>query len=257
MNSPSRPLLAAAIALAVALFVFGSALARAITTAPASPEESYAQPPADDAVVYGEEALTMDELVDALERDPFQPDRQRPPTRYRLPGDVDPPPPPPPPAPPPVPDFRVAGTAVSPEGGFAVMRVGDGPVRVLAVGEYLGGYQLDRVSSASATMKNEDREVTVTVPGPAFNAAAAAPTAPRAPAQRGPAQRQQQAREMTAEQAAVMTRLLESAREQGATPAMLQALQRMIQERGIDNMGTMDIQIQGSGITIRRPDNSQ
>jgi hypothetical protein len=255
MTTPSRPLLAAAIALAVALFVFAGALARAVTTQPVTAAGPHTKPPGDDAVVYGEEALTMDELVDALERDPFQPDRRRPSFRYRLPGDVDPPPPPPPPQPPPVPDFRVAGTAVSQEGGYAVMRVGDGPVRVLAVGEYLGGYQLDRVSSTSATMKNDDGEVTVTVPGPAFSAAAELPAA-RMPAQRGPAQRPQQAREMTAEQAAAMTRILENAREQGATPAMLQAIQRMIQERGIENMG--EIQIQGGGMTIRRrPDNSQ
>jgi hypothetical protein len=257
MNSPSRALIAAAALLAVALFVFGSALVRAIIVEPvlAADADTHASPVQAVADSHREEPLGMDELLAALDNDPFQPDRRRAPVRYRLPGDVDPPPPPPPPAPPPVPDFRVAGTAVAPEGGFAVMRIGEGQTRVLAVGEYMAGYRLERVSAGSVIMKNDAHEVTVSVPGPSASVAAARPAAPpgRAPA---PAQRPQQSREMSVEQAAMLNALLERARAQGATPQMLQALQRMIQERGLDAMGGMDIQIQGGGMSIspRRPD---
>jgi hypothetical protein len=259
--STSRALVVAALAFTVALFVFGSALVRALASDAVT--EPPAPPSAADTTDGGEPAerrLSSDALMLAVENDPFQPDRSRPAARYRLPGDVDPPPPPPPPPPPALPDFRVTGTAVMPDGGIAVLGIGDAPPRVLAIGEYLGGYMLAGVTSETATMKNDEREITLLVPGPsarpaAAAAAAAATRGPGAGAARGMQQGRQAAppppnpREQ-ALQAEVLDALLRRAQADGATPQMLQAIERMIQQRGIQNIGTMDIQIQNGTMTI-------
>jgi hypothetical protein len=258
--SASRALVVAALAFTVALFVFGSALVRALAS------DAGTEPPAPPSVADttdggapAERPLGADALMLAVENDPFQPDRSRPAARYRLPGDVDPPPPPPPPPPPALPDFRVTGTAVLPQGGFAVLGIGDAPPRVLAIGEYLGGYMLAGVTSETATMKNDEREITLLVPGPsarpAAAAAAAAPRGPGAGAGRGMQQGRQAApppnpREQ-ALQAEMLDALLRRAQADGATPQMLQAIERTIQQRGIQNIGTMDVQIQNGTMTIR------
>src|SRR5690606_27401746 len=94
--------------------------------------------------VVAERPLTMDALQLAIDNDPFQESRRRPPERYRMPGDPieDAGPPPPPPPPP----FQVLGIAQLPGGGgSAIMQVEDAPPRVVSVGESLFGYTLDRV----------------------------------------------------------------------------------------------------------------
>lgn len=105
--------------------------------------------------------LTRDALMLAVENDPFQETRQRPPERYRMPGDPieDAGPPPPPPPPP----FQVLGIAQLAEGGLAVMQIEDSPPRVLSVGESLFGYTLERVEGEVATMSGQGRTLTLTV----------------------------------------------------------------------------------------------
>jgi hypothetical protein len=257
-GSTSRALVVAALAFTAALFVFGSALVRALAsdavTEPAPPSAADTT----DGGAPAERPLSADALMLAVENDPFLPDRSRPAARYRLPGDVDPPPPPPPPPPPALPDFRVSGTAVLPQGGFAVLGIGDAPPRVLAIGEYLGGYMLAGVTAETATMKNDEREITLLVPGPSARpaAAAAAAAAPRGPgAGRGMQQGRQAApppnpREQ-ALQAEMLDALLRRAQADGATPQMLQAIERLVQQRGIQNVGTMDVQIQNGTMTFR------
>jgi hypothetical protein len=260
-HSTSRALIVSAVAFTVALFVFGSALVRAlasdtVTEPPPTPSAADTTDGAEPA----ERPLSADALMLAVENNPFQPDRSRPAARYRLPGDVDPPPPPPPPPPPALPDFRVTGTAVLPQGGFAVLGIGDAPPRVLAIGEYLGGYMLAGVTSETATMKNDEREITLLVPGPSARPAAAAPAAaaPRGPGA-GAGRGMQQGRQATPQanpreqalQAELLDALLRRAQADGATPQMLQAIERMIQQRGIQNIGTMDVQIQNGTMTIR------
>lgn len=261
MNMPSRGLLAASAALVASAFVLGNAALRA-TSAPAITLERAPSPAASAPGMALGEDLAAEALVQVLDADPFQPDRQRPPQRYRLPGDVDPPPPPPPPPPPAIPEFRVSGTAVTPDGGFAMMRIGDGATRVVARGDFLGGYQLHQVTSNGVVMKNEEREVSVTVPSPAAQVAAspAPPTSPAAQVNRAEQIRQQAAQnqrqqQLTPEQARRMAEILERARTDGASPQMLQALQQMIQQRGIDNFMNTDIVIDGNNMRMmqRRP----
>jgi hypothetical protein len=259
MTPSGRPVLyAAAAACTVAALVFANALGRAFDTGPPGPATPPGTP-ADTAAANSpdERPLSMDAIMLAIENDPFQPERTRSARRYRLPGDVDLPPPPPPPVPPPPPDFRIVGTAVTPDGGFAVMGVGDAPARVLAIGDYLAGYRLERVAAESALMKNDEREITLTVPGPSPDVAAAA--GPQRAGRQAMPERpgmqnrpgQQNPREALM-QAQLLEALLERARAQGANPQMLQTLQRLLEQRGIEGMRDMDVQIQGGNMTIRR-----
>ncbi|HSJ23647.1 MAG TPA: hypothetical protein VK929_03110 [Longimicrobiales bacterium] len=255
MTAPSRGLLAAGAAAAVAALVFGAALLRALAPTPVALGD--APPMMGDVATAGavHDVLDNDALEQALQSDPFSPARQRPHQRYRLPGDVDPPLPPPPPAPPPVPEFRVSGTAVTPDGGFAVLGIGDGAARIVGVGEYLAGYQVARVTTDAVIMSNDDGEVRVPVPAPSARIATAPePPMPRQ-GQQGGGRNQQQRQQMTPEQARMMQQILERARSDGATPQMLQAIQQIIQQRGIENFQNSEIVIQDGSMRImpRRP----
>lgn len=251
---PGRALAGAALAFAAALVVFVSALGRALAPvdAGAAPVGVPGSEPADSASAP-RPPLGADALMLAVENDPFSPGRTRPGQRYRLPGDVDPPPPPEPPPPPPLPDFRVSGTVVTPDGGLAVIRIGDGASRVLSIGDYLGGYRLERVTAETATLRNDERELTLLVPGPAAQPMASAAPQPQRGAGRGPGMmgRQQQNPREQAARAELLEALLARARADGATPQQLQAIQRMVEQRGIENMGNVEVQIQGGTMTLR------
>jgi hypothetical protein len=191
MRRPENSLvLGIALAAAAAVFL-GSALVRAVTVAPppaplpddgaaldaavatlptpAGDAGPAARVPVDEADAASappitqppELALSMDALRLAVDADPFQPERKRHPDRYLLPGErvTDEPPP----EPPPVPPFRIVGTAVSPAGNLALIQVEDLPPRVLAVGESLLGYVLERVDGEFATMTGPQRSVTLPV----------------------------------------------------------------------------------------------
>jgi hypothetical protein len=255
MTAPSRGLIAAGATFAAAAIILAGALLRATAEPPLKLELAPAEL-AGEPTFITDEAMAMDAMAEVLDADPFQPDRQRPPSRYRLPGDVDPPPPPPPPPPPAIPDFRVAGTAVTADGGVAMMRVGDGVTRVLAPGDFLAGYQLHRIHEEGVVMRNDEREVSVTVPGPSARSAAAAPAPARgAPQQQNRAQQQGRQQQLTPEQARRMAEILERARSDGATTQMLQAIQQLIQQRGMDSFMNMDIIIDGGTMRTmqRRP----
>lgn len=114
-----------------------------------------------DGAPAAERALTLEALSLAVDNDPFQPDRRRPPEPYRMPGDfVDEPEAAPPPPPPP---FRLLGTAAMEGGGLAVMQVEDALPRVLEVGESLMGYTLAEVAGDAATLMGDGRTLTLTV----------------------------------------------------------------------------------------------
>jgi hypothetical protein len=257
---PVRSLIAAAAAFLVGVTLFGSALLRAMAPPPVALEAPAPPPPQSLGGAPGEVLLDEVGMADVLDADPFQPDRQRPPRRYRLPGDVDPPPPPPPPPPPEIPHFRVSGTAVVPDGGFAVMRIADGPERMLALGDFLGGYRLHGITQDGVVMKNDEREVSVLVPGPAQHVASAPARPQPQPQPRAGQPQPQQRQQMTAEQARRFAEILEGARADGATPQMLQAIQQLIQQRGIDTFQNMDIVIEGGSMSVRQrrpPDGGQ
>jgi hypothetical protein len=244
-GSPARTLIAASASLAVALLLFVGALVRAIAPGTGGPVVAATEPapPQDEMAAAADRSLTMDALLLAVENDPFEAERRRPASRYRLPGNVEPPPPPPPP---PLPDFRVAGTAVTPSGGFAIVHIGDAPPRVLEVGEYLAGFRLQHVAAESITMTNDEREVTLLVPEPAARAALPAP------AQRGRGQMQGRQGAFNMQEAQLLQALLQRARQQGATPQSLQQIQRLAEQNGVAAMAGMDIQIQDGNLVIRR-----
>jgi hypothetical protein len=192
MRISRPPVLAGALAFACAALLFGGTLVRALgagshTTigvpgsqspgaadAPVSdaapgaavettPENEAARAPMGAAIPPGADrsGLGIDALRLAAENDPFRPDRRRPPERYRMPGeevdDV------PPPEPPPLPPFRVVGTAVTANGGFALVQLAETTPRVVNVGERLIGYTLDSVNGEFATWTGEGRTLTFPV----------------------------------------------------------------------------------------------
>lgn len=190
MRHTDRTFLIAAAVCAGAAVLLGVTLVRALTVGPmpagpagplapvtdhavlgSSPEDAVeVLPPGADAPMHSPEVvtppaetrpLTMDALQLAIDNDPFREDRQRPPERYRMPGDaIEPQGPPPLPPPPP---FQVLGIAQSPGGGLAVMQIADSPPRVVSVGESLFGYTLDRVEGEVATLSGQGRILTLTV----------------------------------------------------------------------------------------------
>lgn len=83
-------------------------------------------------------------LIAAVDKDPFHPERRRPAQRFQLPS-----------AAPPVPrvadaNVRVVGTAVSPDGGFAMCSWAGGAPRIVRVGDRLGDWTLSKVMPGAA-----------------------------------------------------------------------------------------------------------
>jgi hypothetical protein len=85
----------------------------------------------------------------AVEKDPFQVDRRRPGQRFRPAADLANAP-----APeantPAAPTVELIGTAVSPDGGFAVCAVSGASPRIVRVGQRVGDWTLSRVTKGAA-----------------------------------------------------------------------------------------------------------
>lgn len=245
---PGRTLLVAAAACALAALLFAVTLIRAVgldqTVPVGGPEHDAAGAVSADTDVR-DTPLSAEALLLAVEHNPFAPDRQRPPARYRLPGDVDPEPPPPPPPAPPLPPFVLYGTVVDTDqsGSAALIQLGDEPARLIPVGASLAGYQLAHVAQQSAVMSNGEREIMLQVPGPQRQVAAApVDTRQRGNTRMTPGDRQgaaaadlrqrvEAAREQQMRQFQ-MVEALERARQSGAPPDMIEALERAIQQSG-------------------------
>lgn len=248
-GSPARVLIGAAVAFTVALFVFGSALVRALGYVPVLPQDT-APAPAAPADAGAPQPLDTNALLLAVENDPFQPDRQPPAQRYRLPGDVEPEPPPPPPMRP-IPEFLLSGTMVVGDGGAALIQVGDDPARLLFVGASMAGFRLTRVMPQAAIMSDGERELALYVPAPAQTIVAEAEQDPRSRRRQSQQQQRQQAdrerqQEMRMQQ---IGQLLERAQQTGTSPQMLQALERaLLQNRD----GMQNVQISPDGRVIFR-----
>jgi hypothetical protein len=109
------------------------------------------------------------QILSAVARDPFRPDRRRPPGRYRLPGQA--PPPEAPPAydytpPPAAPPFGLLGTVVLPNGrGLAALSGQGGDSRIVRVGETMDGFRVVRVTSGAATLTDGDTTIVLTTQG--------------------------------------------------------------------------------------------
>lgn len=234
IDSPRRGLVTAAIVFTVSLFVFGSALVRALGTDTAAPLAGTAGDGADTAPPAAE-ALSTEALMLAIDNDPFQPTRERPAERYRLPGDVDPEPPPAPPEPAPLPPFFLQGTIVDPQPArsAALIQLGeDGLPALLPVGSTLAGFKVAEVTREAVVMTDGERQVWLRVPGPQQTVAAAPPTRGNNRNNRG---RDNQTHPMPAaaervrQQVMQLMQQLQAARQSGASPEVLQAIQQAIE----------------------------
>jgi hypothetical protein len=240
MNRIPPTLALAALACVAALLVLGATLAGALSIEPV-PAPAAATDGANVAAHGAAPGLSTDALMLAVEHDPFRPDRQRSPERYRMPGEEEPVPPEPPPPPPPPPPFRLIGTAVSPTGSVAVIEV-ENSSRMLEIGEELLGYRLTAVEPERATMESSEQRVDLPLTS---SLAAAAGTRE----QRRNNARQQQDRAAAAEAA---RELIERIRQSGGnvTPQMLEQLRRLQTEGR--NIG---VEVEAGRFMIRtRPD---
>jgi hypothetical protein len=242
MSRTSALLAAAALGCAAALFLFCAALAGALSIEPVPAPAAIAADAEHVAATADAPRLTTDALMLAVDHDPFRPDRQRSPERYRLPGEEEPAPPEPPPPPPPPPPFRLIGTAVTPSGGIAVIEL-ENNTRVLEIGESLLGYRLTEVQQEHATMTGSEQTVELPL---TRSLAAAAPPDDRRSARQPPG------RDNAAENA---RELIERIRRSGGnvTPQMLETLRRL-QTEGRN----FDVQMEPGRVMIRtRPDTTE
>lgn len=231
----------AVVACALATILFITALAGAVRVDLPDPAAPVHHDP--DGAPLPPPALDQQALLLAVESDPFRADRQRSAFRYRLPGDVDPEPEPPPPPAPTPPDFMLRGTALSATGSSALIQVGDATPLMIAEGQHVLGYRLERVSPTSATLSGAAGVVTIDMPPPAQQIAVQE-TAPRG--------RERDARAQTARERAQIQQLLRRAREAGMPPQTIQSLMRMIEQRGIGNLGEIEFGPNGT-MVMRRP----
>jgi hypothetical protein len=102
-------------------------------------------------------------LLAAIEKDPFNPERQRPARRFRLPPDRTaiatrrP-------ALPTAVAIRLVGTAVTPDGGgFAMCQLQGGTPRIVRLGEQVGGWTLKKVTPGSAEFATPTGSIVVRV----------------------------------------------------------------------------------------------
>lgn len=141
--------------------------ARRVAALPASPDPRPA--PAMPDVAARPEGASDAQILSAVARDPFRPDRRRPPGRYRLPGEALPTEPQrtydytPPPA---APVMRLVGTVVLADGrGLAALAGEGGESRVVRVGEEMGGFRVLRVTSGTATLTDGDTTIVLRTEG--------------------------------------------------------------------------------------------
>jgi hypothetical protein len=129
--------------------------------------------------------VTGDEILDAVNQDPFQPSRTPSPQRYLLPSERS------------IPtatrsdprrrgpELRLVGAALGAGRGVAMIQVGDGAPLALVPGEFVEGYRLAAVDVESAIMEGEAEILTLSL------MAQLEPQRGRSATQRGAAERTQ------------------------------------------------------------------
>jgi hypothetical protein len=110
------------------------------------------------------------QILRAVARDPFRPDRRRPPGRYRMPGEAAPPEPQPVfdygEAAPILPAFTLLGTVDLGGGrGMAALGGAGGDSRIVRVGEEIEGFRVLRVGNGTATLSNGDTTLVLKTTG--------------------------------------------------------------------------------------------
>ncbi len=165
MRAAPRARLVAIAGLGVAGSVFAVAVQRALTleavdadvpaAVPAPPKDGASPAPAP-LRLPSEGPVSRAEVTYAVEHDPFQPDRERP-APFRLPGEFvaeatsaerTPPP-----------EFRMTGVIGMGDGGLALIEMDGMTPRVVAIGESLLGYRLERVGATSATLTGHNETI--------------------------------------------------------------------------------------------------
>jgi hypothetical protein len=215
----------AAGACAIAILLFGTTVARAITADDTATEPVLPRPHSDAASKAADDALSMQMVNEAVANDPFSADRQPNAAPYRLPTDpVEAAPAPPPPPPPALPAFRLVGTTQTPTGSIALIQLDNGTPKVVGVGEILSGFRVDRIDRTSATMVQGERRMELQLQQPALraevqNGRRGAPSRGEGGRQDGPAMQKQ----------------------------ILQEMQQMLQQRG-NGRGSMVV----DGVPVRR-----
>lgn len=125
------------------------------------PMPQVASPPGDESGVL---------VLAAVARDPFRPDRRRPPGRYRLPGEEMPAAmpsytPPVYTAPERTYAFRALGTVILPDGsGLAAVAGQSGEGRVMRVGQSIEGFRVVRVAPGVVTLEGADTTLVLRTP---------------------------------------------------------------------------------------------
>ena len=158
-----RPIVVATAGCIAAAGLFVAETVRAIRLDPlprplaARPSPALAPPPVG-------AAISKEDLVAALERDPFRSDRRRAALRYQLPGRALPAAPPAA-LPPNMPMVRLAGIAATGSTrGIAALSILGRPPQLLRVGESLEGWRLTHVRRESVVLTGRDTTITLQMP---------------------------------------------------------------------------------------------
>jgi hypothetical protein len=147
-------------ALAVAVLLFGTTLVGAMSEPAVTPLPAKPKTVNTETSIPAPEVITMQAVNEAVAVDPFSPEREPAAEPYRLPTDPeDAPPPPPPPAPPPLPAFRLVGTMQTGTSAVALIQLDNALPKVVAVGESMNGFVLEKVDPAAATMVQGERRI--------------------------------------------------------------------------------------------------
>ena len=160
-----------AVALAGGVLVLGVTLSRALRPEPAPPPENQgaaatialAEPQRQVSRPTPSEPLSSRMILPAVNRAPFDPERQAPRQRYQLPGQQEEEmvAEEPPVELPPVPALRVLGTIAGAEGGIAVIQAEGESPQVVAVGEVIGGYRVASVEEKAVVVSLRDWQISL------------------------------------------------------------------------------------------------
>ena len=154
-------------ALSAALCGTAVAEARRVGPLPARAEPEAMEPMPQVTAKGGDPSGVL--VLSTVARDPFRPDRRRPPGRYRLPGEAVAPAPayvaPAYTPPPPTYSFRNLGTVVLPDGsGLAAVAGQSGEGRVLRVGQSIDGFRVTRIAPGVVTLRGADTTLVLRTP---------------------------------------------------------------------------------------------
>lgn len=160
-------------AVAGAGLVLAVVVVRALGSAPVQPTTTPVAAPVTAEELAPRRAILdqipHEELRMAVEMAPFDPSREAPAARYRLPGErverveLE--------AEParerqPAPAFQLLGTAAGPEGGVAVIRIENGTPQLLSIGQEWQGYRVTSIGGGRVTMAGDDRMLSLSVASP-------------------------------------------------------------------------------------------